>query len=535
MKEQSTSKGFAILSAATLLTKVLSLVYNPFLVWVLGSTRGFGIYSATYQIYVFIYVLTNTGIPSAISKLISEYMAVKNYRSAIKTFRISRTLLIGLGILMAIIMFLFAAPITSTMGFPEAKNSVLALCPALIFTAMGSAYRGYFQGRGNMKPTAISQVLEQIINTIFSLLFAFIFIKKGIVQGVAGATVGTTLGALASSLFLMAIYEKNRHELKVRNAVNTIKHTNKQIMRKIIKYSVPITVSIGVANAGTLIDTTNTVSRLKVGGFSSVAAQSLSGSYGLFITLIGVPIAIISALAVNILPAVSRAVALNDKRLVKRKINFALRVCFLIAIPSAVGLTVLSKQIYMLLYYNRPGYQLLIYGTIILVLMSLAQIQTSILQGLGKIYTVTIYSIIGIILKISINYVLIVRPKINIYGAIVGSVIGFLIPILLNTIYIRKKLRIKIKIISHAFKPLICSIFMGAVLWVVYNVFSTLIGFVIVGRINNAISVIIAMATGMIAYFYSLLMINGISRDELDIIPYRLKKRIPKKLLLNRR
>jgi stage V sporulation protein B len=534
MKEQSTSKGFAILSVGTLLTKVLSLVYNPVLVWVLGGTRGFGIYSATYQIYVFIYVLTNTGIPSAISKLISEYIAVKNYRSAFKVFKISRALLIVLGTLMAITMFFFAGPITSTMGCTEAKDSVIALCPALIFTAMGSAYRGYFQGRGNMKPTAVSQVLEQIINTVFSLFFAFLFMKNGIAQGVVGATMGTTLGALASALFLIVVYEKNKHEQRSRNTIKTIKHTNKQIMRKIIKYSVPITVSIGVINAGTLVDAINTLRRLETGGFSQAAAQSLYGSYGLFNSLINVPITIISALAVTILPAVSRAVALNDRNLVKRKINFALRVCFLIAIPSAVGLAVLSKQIFMFLYYNKPGYQLLIYGTIILVLMSLSQIQTSILQGLGKIYTATIYSVIGITLKISINYFLIVRPKINIYGAIIGSVVGFLFPIILNTIYIRKELKIKIRMRSHAFKPLICSIFMGAVLWVVYNIFSVLIGLVIHGRINNDISTIIALFVGMVAYFYAMFLTKGITKDELEIIPYRFRKHIPKKLLMVR-
>jgi stage V sporulation protein B len=304
-------------------------------------------------------------------------------------------------------------------------------------------------------------------------------------------------------------------------------------MRKIIKYSVPITVSIGVINAGALVDAINTLRRLEAGGFSHPAAQSLYGSYGLFNSLINVPIAIISALAVTILPAVSRAVALNDRNLVRSKINFALRVCFLIAIPSAVGLAVLSKQIFMLLCYNN-GYQLLIYGTIILVLMSLSQIQTSILQGLGKIYTATIYSVIGIALKISINYFLIVRPKINIYGAIIGSVVGFLFPIILNTIYIRKELKIKIKMRRHAFKPLVCSIFMGAVLWVVYNALSMLIGLAIHGRINNDISTIIALFVGMFAYFYAMFLTKGITKDELDIIPYRFRKHIPKKLLMVR-
>lgn len=532
MKEQSTSKGFAILSAATLVMKILSLVYNPLLVWVLGGNRVFGIYNITYQIYVFIYVITNTGLPSAISKIVSEYAAVGNYRSAKKVFKISRMLLVLMGLLMALIMFIFAGPITAGMKFPEAKESVMALCPALIFTALGSSYRGYFQGMGNMKPTAISQLLEQIINTIFSLIFAAIFIRQGVVYGVVGATIGTTLGALASSMLLMTIYEKSKHTLHTKKTANVDKHSNKFILKRIVKYSIPITVSIGAINAATLIDSTNTVHRLVAGGITVPIAQTLTGTYALFNQLIGVPIAIITALCVNILPAVSRAVALGDKKLVGGKINFATRLCLLIAIPSAVGLTVLSKPIYTLLHY-KTGHELLIYGTIIVVLMSLSQMQTSILQGLGKIYVATLYSIIGIVIKLIVNYVLIVNPNINIYGAIVGSFAGFLVPVILNTMYIQNRLRIKIKLKSQAFKPIIASVFMGMVLWVVYSICSLVFGVVIHGTINNDISTVIAMFAGMLAYFYAIFLIRGITKEELEIIPYKLRRKIPRKLLAN--
>ncbi len=145
MKEQSTSKGFAILSAASIVVKLISLIYNPLLVRILVGDRAFGIYNVTYQIYVFIYVITNTGIPSAISKLVSEFAAVHNYRAAVKTFKMSRFILFTIGIAMAILMFFISGPITTSMKYPEARFSVIALCPAIIFTSAASAYRGYFQ------------------------------------------------------------------------------------------------------------------------------------------------------------------------------------------------------------------------------------------------------------------------------------------------------------------------------------------------------------------------------------------------------
>ncbi|WP_026882892.1 putative polysaccharide biosynthesis protein [Clostridium akagii] len=531
MKEQSTTKGFAILSIATLFIKVLSAVYNPFLVKILGGETPFGIYNATYQIYVFIYVLTNAGVPSAIAKIVSEYDAVGNYRSALKTFKMARFILTIIGVVMGTLMFVIAGPITNIIGFPEAKFSVMALAPAVLFTSIGSAYRGYFQGRSNMKPTAISQVLEQILNTVFSLGFAALFIKSGVIPGIVGATVGTTLGALASALFLIIVYKKER---QTKPSTNHIRHTNKQIIHKIAKYSIPITLSIGLTNVGTLFDTTNTIGRLKVAGLNHVLAEGLSGRYAIFITLIGVPIAIISSLAVNVLPAISRSVALKDKVMVRKKINFALRLCFLIAVPSAVGLSVLSKPIFMLLYPSHiQGYKILVWGAIVLVFMSIVQIQTSILQGLGKIYTVTFYAVIGIAIKIAINYILIAKPKINIYGAIIGSIAGFLIPLIMNSICLQKYLRVKIRLLRHAFKPLVASIFMGAVLYVVYSLVSFTMGLVIKGYINNAVATMIAMFVGMLAYFYALFLTKGITKDDLEIVPQRIKKHIPKRIISN--
>lgn len=530
MKEQSTFKGFAILSAATMAVKVLSLVYNPFLIQILGGDRTFGIYNATYQIYVFIYVITNAGIPSAISKLISEFAAVQNYRAAIKTFKMSRSILIAVGIVMSGTMFLMAAPLTNFMHFPEAKLSVIALCPAVLFTSIASAYRGYFQGRGNMKPTAVSQVLEQVINTVFSLLFAYIFIKKSVILGCVGATIGTTLGALVSSIYLFIIYNISTN--KKENSVGSHKYKNRQLFNKIIKYSLPITICIGVTNLGTIIDTTNTNNRLLAAGFTLLQAQALSGTLAKYTTLINVPITIISALAAAVLPAVAKAVALKDRSLAGRKINFGLRLCLIIAIPSAVALTVLSKPIFMLLYARYlDGYKLLLYGSVVLVLMSVVQIQTSILQGIGKLYTVTIYSILGIIIKLVTNYIAIANRNININGALIGSILGFFIPLLLNFRYIKKHLKFKLNMKRMLMKPLISSIFMGVILYFSYNLIHNVLQFVVKGYLNNAIATITAIILGMLSYGFAMLYLKGITSEEIDIFPAAVRRLIPKWLI----
>jgi stage V sporulation protein B len=532
MNEQSTSKGFAILSFATIAVKLLSVIYMPVLLKIIGGNRPFAIYNVTYQIYVFVYVLTNTGVPSAISKLVSEFITLGDYNGAIKTFKISRFLLFALGLFMAIIMFCLSGTLTRHMNYGEARYSVIALCPAILFTSVGSAYRGYFQGRKNMKPTAVSQVVEQILNTVFSLIFAVILVRYGVEAGCVGATIGTTIGALASALYLMIIYEKNKY-FRVDNLdydKNSKTHTNKQIVRRILKYSIPITICIGITSAGMLIDSYNITNRLIVGGNIKGYAQGLYGMYSKYTTLINMPITLISALAMAILPAISSAAALKDKKLVRNKIHFGFRINFIISIPAAVGFSVLAIPIYKLLHLG-DGYKIMIVGSIVVIFSALVQIQTSILQGIGKLYAVTFYSILGLILKYVVNYILVAIPTINIYGAIIGSIVGFGVPIALNGLYIQRIVKININLKSYIFKPLVSAIFMAAVVYVIYNTLTFMLGFIFNGYFSNAISVLITIALGILVYLYGMVLSKGITDDELSIIKNKTKRFIPKKIV----
>ncbi|MBC8061898.1 MAG: polysaccharide biosynthesis protein [Clostridiaceae bacterium] len=535
MKKQSTSKGFAVLSAAGMFVKVLSLLYIGSLQRII-TKPGYGEYSAAYQIYAFVYVLTNAGIPVAISKMISEFTAVKNYKDAIKSFKIARLLLLCLGVIMTLLLILFARPITRTIGYPKTYWAVLALAPAILLTSIASAYRGYFQGRGNMTPTAISQVIEQVINIVFTLVLAAIFMKKGLEAGLAGGAAATTLGAFFSVTYLIVFYEKNK-KFKVHKSESTveiIRFTNNQIVRKIMNYGVPITICIGMTYAGNLVDVGNVKSRLLITGlFTKDQASALYGSLVKYQQFLNVPIAIITALAAAILPAIAAAVILKNKKEVRNKINYALRICFLIAVPAAVGLAVLSSPVFTLIFGKgySDGAELMRIGSIVLVLMAVVQIQTSILQGIGKIYTATIYAVIGIIAKIASNYFLIARPNININGAIFGSMIGFAIPLLLNHRMIRKTLKVKISLVAHIIKPLISSGVMGLAVYLVYTYLNLALNFVVRSSLSNVISVVVAISIGAFVYAYSLILTGGITSIDLEVMPSKLTKFIPKIML----
>lgn len=537
MKEQSTAKGFAILSMATILGKILSLLYVPFLIKILGGNGNgsgtYAIYYAAYQIYVFIYVLTNAGVPVAISKLVSEFIATKNYRDAVKSFKMSRFMLIIIGFIMSFILFFASRLFANLMKVPQAYLAVMALSPAILCTSVSSAYRGYFQGRGNMTPTAVSQLLEQLLNTILSLVFAAMLFKYGEAAACAGATIGTTVGAFVSAIYLVITYEKNKHFRvpKEYYEKQTVKHTSKQILAKIANYGIPITVCAGMQNAGNLIDSGNTMSRLLAGGLQYDVARSLFGTIGEYQTLINVPIAIISSLAVTILPSISASAAVRDKKVLTQKINYAFRICFLISVPSAIGLSVMSLPVYRLIY-PVEGFRLMFFGSIVLIFMSLVQIQTSILQGIGKMYNVTIYSIIGIVVKIAANYILIAIPQINVYGTIIGSILGFSTTIYLNYRLMRKSMRIRFRMLRHAVKPLVASIIMGGAVCVVYSGINFVMELVIKRPyFDNLVAVTFAIIAGIFVYFIFLALIRGIRKSDLDSFPSKIRRLIPKSIM----
>lgn len=531
MKEQSTTKGFAILSMAGMLVKVLSVIYIPILMKIIGE-EGYGLYAASYQIYTFVFVLANSGIPVAISKLISELAAVGNYRDAVRAFKIARFILMVIGIIMALFLLIFASPLAKITHYKGVYLSLVNLAPAIVFTSIASAYRGYFQGRGNMTPTAVSQVIEQILNTIFTLVFAAYLMRYGVEAGCAGGTMGTSLGALASASFLMFCYTRNnkfkspKGSLKVENT----RLTTTEIAKKIVKYGLPITLCVGMTYAGSIVDLGNTKIRLMAGGITETRATILFGYLTKYQQLLNVPIAIISSLSMAILPAIAAAMAVKDGKKVRDNINYSFRLCFLIAIPCAVGLSVLSGPVFSMLKFGRGSY-IMTWGSVVLVLMSIMQIQITILQSIGKLFTATFYSIVGIIIKICVNYFLIAVPKINILGAIVGSILGFVIPIILNHRIIKKSLNVKVGLINHAIRPVLASGVMGAMVAVIYFCTNYIFGFIKFQYISNAISTVISILVGIITYTFVLVLVGGINSRDIQSMPNKVTKLIPKFIL----
>lgn len=527
-EERSANRGFLILSIAGILTKVLSVFYIPFLQRIIGLD-GYGIYQNCYEVFLFVYAITNLGTQPAIAKVVAELTALGKKEDAIRTLKISRTVLALFGGILSIILMLFAFPIGNAIGNPSASYGILILAPSIFVTSILSSYRGYFQGRNSMSAIAVSQVIEQIINIVVSLGCAYFLVKISVEYGSAGGTVGTSIGAFIACLYMVYIYDKKSYEEEAKENHGEVRRVStRSIIRKLVKYGLPITLSAGLQNFGSLVDMVNVNGRLAVAGFTMEQSHVLYGVLGRYKTLLSVPLIIVTALGTTVLPAIAGAVALKEKKKIRAKTSFAFRLTFIITIPAAVGLAILSKEVFELLYGTEQGYDLMMYGSVVLVLMAIVQIETVILQSMNKLYYVLGTFLIGIIAKIVANYILVAIPSINILGVVVGNFLWFMIPAILNHRALNKSLKVRIPIISNTIKPLLSSMVMALVIYLLKQPISVLMVIVEGGKLIRGITTLIVIGIGGFVYLYLMILLGGIRKKDIESISTKLYELLPR-------
>lgn len=531
-KTTNNAKGVLILSIAGILSKVISVVYTPVLNAILGS-EGYGIYVQVMDVFLFIYAITSVGVQPAVAKVVSELSAIGNEDAARNALNISRVFYLLVGALASTLMIVFSDSIANKMGSSQISAGIATLAPCIMITTVLSAYRGFMQGKGNMKAIAVSQVLEQLLNVAISLVFAYIFIKTSLPLGVAGAQIGTSVGALFACAYLIFAYQRKKYD-EIESTDKT-KVNFQLILQRILIYSIPIILSSGLQNLGGLIDSSNVTTILQSTGYSEAEAHTLYGYYGYYRTLIGVPMVVITAIATATLPSISKLRVLKQGREIRKKTKDALRICLAVSLPSAVGFMMIAKPLYKIFFNNNEweAISLMAFGAFILVFMAVSQVQSSILQGLNGFYYVLMTFSIGILSKIILNYFCVRINAFNINGVLIGNFFWYLIPTILNHRKICKREKIKMSFIKLLKKPLIASLVMAAALWVLSWPFDFLYRLVGETRLTCIPELVILIGVGGFIYLYIMIMIGGIKKSDFDSISPKLLKFMPKFLRKN--
>ena len=493
-------KQAAILAVAGILVRLLGFLYRLPLTNMIGD-EGNGIYSAGYYLYNMFLIMSSAGLPVAISKMVSEKLALGEYTNAKKIFRTSFFVAGGLGLICTIAMFLGANAFCKAIGSPRSYYCILTLAPTVFIVSVMAVFRGYFQGFNSTVPTAISQIVEQILNAVFSVYLAWILVKTSVELGAAGGTAGTGIGALAGLVTLVVIFFTSRK--------------GREITSNLFKIAIPVITGTAIFSMTNLIDMVMVNSRLAaIGTYTAEEIDALYGQLtGKYVTLSTMPVAISTALATAVIPSIAGSVVRKEHELVQAKVDTTLRLTMIISIPAAIGLGALGPQILQMLFPNySDGGMLIRVGSISVVFLALSQISTGVLQGVGKVNAPAWNALWGSIAKIPVNYFLIAIPEINIIGAVISTTVCYIIASLLNFRALIKATGVRPDFVGMLVKPSIASIIMGVFSLLSYHLLYKFMP-------SNLVCTLLAIVVAIVVFVVAMICVKGFAREDLQMVP----------------
>lgn len=518
-RDKNFIKGAAILGMAGVIVKILGAIYRIPIANII-KTEGMGYYQTAYPFYVLLLTISTSGFPVAIAKLVSERNAIGDYKGAFKVFKIS---LMGLaigGVLTSLFVLFRGEAIVKSLKNVNAYYSLMALVPALFFVPIMATFRGFFQGRQDMVPTAISQISEQFFRVLSGLLLTYLLLDKGIPVAAGGASFGGSAGAIVGTISIYLIYLSRKDRINKEIDSNLVEEEYKttSIVKDLLTIAIPITIGAAIAPIMDTIDAGLVLKRLQTIGYSEALSNELYGQLkGFAQTLINLPQVFSIAIAMSLVPSIANASARKNKKEIDSLISSGIRMTLLIGLPAALGLLVLARPIIGLLYYNNTvetinsAGEILQYLSLGVVFLTLVQALTAMLQGLGRPILPVINLFIGAIVKLILTYSLTVIPSINVKGAAISTVVAYAIAAILDLIMVRIVSKTKFKYIDIFLKPLMSSIGMAITVKISYSSLVNILG--------SSISTLLSIGIGIIIYVILLIITGSITSEDTLLMP----------------
>lgn len=553
---QTFMKGALILAVANFIVKIIGAVFKIPLYGLIGK-EGSGLFNVAYQIYTFMFIIATAGFPTAVSKMVAESIAGGSEAESRKILKTALFLLGTIGLVGSVLLYVFAVPLANLLGNSDAAFCIRVIAPTVFFISLVSAYRGYFQGRQNMYPTASSEVIEAAAKLAVGFLCALFFMNmqvdknlsrmvdfgSGTVRSSAdrtilassGAILGVTAGAVLSLVLMTVVYKTGKKRNKL-TLVQKSERSGKSILKELVAIAIPITIGAAVSSLTSLVDLATVMNRLVINpavfdrygylfekgtefysqakelGWNTAQilekkANTLYGMYtGQAQTMFNLPLTIIVALSMSAVPAISSAIARRDESGAKDLTNSLIKITVLFAMPCVIGLSVLSEGILGLLYSDADAFRLLEKLAVAIIFVSVVQVTNAVLQAYGKVYYPVFSMIAGGVVKVVMNYTFI--PIIGIDGAPVATIFCYGVIAVINMICIIRVVKIKFNFTEIIIKPLFSALVMGAVLVAAKKYLG-----------NGSLATVISICAGGAIYVLCAFGVRAISREDVLILP----------------
>ena len=529
-RQRSLVGGISVLGIAGLICKVVGVLYRIPLANMIGGD-GLGLYQQVMPSYNLLLAITSAGIPVAISRMVSHYVTIGEPGNARRVFRTALKMLTVLGIITTIILLLFSRLIARGVGTPEGYLSYMCIAPSLFFVCVMSAYRGYMQGMRRMMPTAVSQLIEQVGKVAVALPFASIgFARGGWTMGSAGALLGTSLAECVAMLYMIirCRFLKPQPPQPSEKLVS-----GRKLAKRIIRISIPITLGACIVPLSSTIDSAM-LKNLMVG--TGIAEKTATVHYGIYsgmvITMINVPTALAMAMSTNLVPSIASGLARKDMKYVAREAGIGLRVASVVGFPCSIGMSLLAKPIIFLCYGESARYtfsdlmlggNLLEFSAMTIILFTMVQATSGILQGAGKQKIPMLTLVAGVICKITLNAILVSRPEISIHGAPIASLTCYTVSMIPNLYYACKYTGCRFSVADVILRPLGAAALMGGAVWAVYRfVFGGDRSVLASGFMARLVPVAVCILVGAVVYLAAAFLLKAIDPNDL---PARLRRK----------
>lgn len=519
-----------ILAAAGIIVRLIGMLYRIPMTNIIGD-EGMGYYSTAFNVYNIMLILSSYSLPLAVSKMVAARMAKGQYRNVNRVLvmaLIYASIAGGLACLITWNLADFFA--VSVFATPFCVYALKTLAPTIWIMAYLGVLRGFFQGHGTMIPTALSQIFEQIVNAVISVVAASVLFKIGLDSnkvygttgypeafGAAGGTIGTGAGALTAFFFMLLLFFLFRptFQRRVRKDRSGQVDTYREISYTFVITVIPVILSSAVYNINSVVD-----NGIMAHGFERLGrGEEFLALWGIYnnkyMLLVHVPLAIGNSLSSSLIPSLSGAMAKKDKNAARAKTALAIRFAMMIAIPSAVGLTVLSAPIHNLLFRsaeNGEAIRMLIIGSAAVVFLSLSTVTNAILQGINKMNVPVRNALIALILHVIVLYALLMGLKLGIYSMVFANIFFAVVMCVLNALAIKKEIRYHQEVTKTFLIPAVSAAVMGAAAYGTYRAVTLVIKSNLVG---TAVSVLVAVAV----YGVLLIRLHGIEASELTSMP----------------
>ena len=518
-----------ILAAAGILSRIIGIARRFPMEHIIGDV-GNGYYSAAYEVYAMMLIISCYSLPLAVSKVVSAKIGKRQYRNANRAFQCAMAFAVAAGGLTFLIVEVFGDVLaTNFMLEPMSAMALKVLGPALLIVSIMGVFRGYFQGLGTMMPTAVSQIIEQIFVLIASIAGAYVLYHRGEKvgallhnenyapsYGAAGASLGPVVGSLIGLIFLLLVYfsYRGRFKAQVKRDTSGTVDSYSTIFRLIVLTILPVLLSTTVYNISNVIDIRIYNSVMIQKGMEDVKAYNWGVYSGKYRVLVNVPIALANAMCSSIVPVLTGLVVREEYRQAKEKISQAMRFTMIVAIPSTIGMFVLT-----MLFRGEIdlAVSLLHVGSISIIFYTMSTLTNGVLQGINKMKIPVRNACIALVIHIVFLYAAL-EMDMGIQAVVYANILFAVIVCILNHLAIRKYIRYRQEFIRTFAIPLASSAIMGVVVGLIYWLLSKALSGM--GKaLSSFLIVMICIVIGAVVYFMAMLFLKGITKDDLMKMP----------------